>query len=169
MTIDEQKKIKKKSFGTNVNFLFETHDLQYASPATISRMGMIYLSDEDVDVRRLIVKWLKMVPERDQMNLQTWIEEYFYRALEWILMDDMSQLVIDTTRVGTVTTGLSHLIGVQTLPEFLVGMIRGLGGNLTTEIRVRFAKELFQGANESPPDLGNPLDCYAQGSGSIIR
>ena len=156
------------SFGTNVNFLFETHDLQYASPATISRMGMIYLSDEDVDVRRLIVKWLKTVPERDQMNLQTWIEEYFYRALEWVLMDEMSQLVIDTTRVGTVTTGLSHLIGVQTLQEFLVGMIRGLGGNLTTEIRVRFAKELFQWANESPPDLGNPLDCYAKGSGSII-
>jgi hypothetical protein len=30
-------------FGPNVNFLFETHDLSYASPATISRMGMIFL------------------------------------------------------------------------------------------------------------------------------
>lgn len=27
------------SFGPNVNFLFETHDLRYASPATVSRMG----------------------------------------------------------------------------------------------------------------------------------
>ena len=26
-------------FGANVNFIFETHDLSYASPATISRMG----------------------------------------------------------------------------------------------------------------------------------
>lgn len=30
-------------FGPNVNFLFETHDLSCASPATVSRMGMIFL------------------------------------------------------------------------------------------------------------------------------
>lgn len=30
-------------FGSNVNFLFETHDLTHASPATISRMGVILL------------------------------------------------------------------------------------------------------------------------------
>lgn len=30
-------------FPGNVNFLFETHDLVAASPATISRMGMVFL------------------------------------------------------------------------------------------------------------------------------
>lgn len=30
-------------FGHNVNFVFETHDLSFASPATVSRMGMIFL------------------------------------------------------------------------------------------------------------------------------
>lgn len=29
-------------FGADVNFIFETHDLTYASPATISRMGVVY-------------------------------------------------------------------------------------------------------------------------------
>ena len=28
-------------FGNNVNFIFETHDLSHASPATISRMGIV--------------------------------------------------------------------------------------------------------------------------------
>lgn len=30
-------------FGDNVNFIFETHDLTHASPATISRMGIVNL------------------------------------------------------------------------------------------------------------------------------
>ena len=30
-------------FGPNVNFIFETHSLKFASPATVSRMGMIFL------------------------------------------------------------------------------------------------------------------------------
>ena len=46
------------NFGPNVNFLFETHDLRFASPATVSRMGMIFLSDEDMDVARIVTRWV---------------------------------------------------------------------------------------------------------------
>ena len=45
------------SFGSNVNFIFETNDLQFASPATISRMGMILLSEQDLPVTSIIQKW----------------------------------------------------------------------------------------------------------------
>ncbi|WP_411023840.1 AAA family ATPase, partial [Salmonella sp. s51228] len=47
-------------FGHNINFLFETHDLHNASPATISRMGMIFLNEEDIDFNALIKKWLNL-------------------------------------------------------------------------------------------------------------
>ncbi|KAI8842138.1 dynein heavy chain and region D6 of dynein motor-domain-containing protein [Chytridium lagenaria] len=40
-------------FGPNINFIFETHNLKFASPATVSRMGMIYLSDETLDTKSL--------------------------------------------------------------------------------------------------------------------
>ncbi|KAH8053449.1 dynein light chain binding protein [Aureococcus anophagefferens] len=49
------------AFGDNVNFLFETHDLRFASPATVSRMGMIFLSDEDIDTRRVVTRKLAFV------------------------------------------------------------------------------------------------------------
>ena len=152
------------SFGSNVNFLFETHNLVFASPATISRNGMIYLSDEDVDVRRLVFSWLNNLPEKQQLSIGTWVQDFFYKALEWVLQDGMSMMVVETTMVGIVTTGLSHLGDATSVQEFICGLIRGLGGNLGYEERGRFAKDVFSWAGERLPDLGSPLDVYADGS-----
>jgi dynein heavy chain 2 len=51
------------NFGDNVNFIFETNDLRFASPATVSRMGMIFMSEEDVDINRIITSWLSKLDE----------------------------------------------------------------------------------------------------------
>lgn len=148
------------SFGSNVNFLFETHNLKFASPATVSRMGMIFLSDEDVNLQRLVHKWLNMQPESCRMDLSGWIEDLFYRALKYVLAKDMA---VDTTMVGTVLNGLSQVADSKSRGEFVCGLIRGLGGNLSLADRVNFAKELFQWAGERPPDIGAPLDCFCSG------
>ncbi|GAA6081337.1 cytoplasmic dynein 2 heavy chain 1 isoform X1, partial [Tachysurus ichikawai] len=71
-------------FGPNVNFLFETHDLSCASPATISRMGIIFLSDEDTDVSALLKAWLRKEQVENRDNLEIWINDYFQRALSWV-------------------------------------------------------------------------------------
>ena len=151
------------SFQSNVNFLFETHDLRFASPATVSRMGMIFLSDEDVDVNRLVKCWLDKQPEEQRSMLESLISDYFHRSLDWIRRDDGANFVVETTLVGAVTTGLSHLQGTTTQAQFLCGLVRGLGSNLDEASRVQFAKELFGWAGERLPDLGAPLDCYADG------
>ncbi len=51
-----------------MNFIFETHDLQFASPATISRCGMIFLSEKDVDVRKNVSKWVENQPAEMQVR-----------------------------------------------------------------------------------------------------
>ncbi|XP_077466766.1 cytoplasmic dynein 2 heavy chain 1 isoform X1 [Stigmatopora argus] len=145
-------------FGPNVNFIFETHDLSCASPATISRMGMIFLSDEDIDVGALEKSWLLNQPEQCRANLEKWLELFFQQALHWVLKQN--EFVVETSLVGTVLNGLSHLSAVTERGQFIVGLLRGLGGNLNLKTRQEFAKELLNWASETPPNTRKPLDTY---------
>jgi len=154
------------AFGDNVNFLFETHDLRFASPATVSRMGMIFLSEDDIDVRRVTEKWTNTQPETDREPLEALLDQFFFKALDLVMK---MEFVVDTTLVGTVSNGLSQLAGANTKPAFLVGLIRGLGGNLMPQHRETFAKELFSWAPEvRPPDITAPLDCYCDEDGRLL-
>lgn len=72
-------------FGDNVNFIFETNDMRFASPATVSRLGMIFLSEEDVNVQRITNTWVKKQPEQLQNNLNSWMDDIFYQCFEWVL------------------------------------------------------------------------------------
>uniref|UniRef100_A0A5K4FDN9 Cytoplasmic dynein 2 heavy chain 1 n=1 Tax=Schistosoma mansoni TaxID=6183 RepID=A0A5K4FDN9_SCHMA len=98
-------------FDTNVNFLFETHELIHASPATISRMGVVY-----------------------------------------------NEFVVDTSPAAIIFTGLSHLVGAITPALFTVGLIRGLGANLTESARNELAIKVYEATGENPPDITRPLD-----------
>lgn len=66
-------------FANNINFIFECHSLQFASPATVSRCGMIFLSDEAVDVERMLKRWLQGRPASDQAQMETWCRDYLHR------------------------------------------------------------------------------------------
>ncbi|KAK3100036.1 hypothetical protein FSP39_013759 [Pinctada imbricata] len=145
-------------FGPNVNFLFETHDLSCASPATISRMGMIFLSDEDTDIKALVNTWLSKLQDVEQDNMSGWIEDHFYRAVDWVLKQN--DFVVETSLIGVVLNGLSHLHKVKNKAHFAVCLIHGLGGNLNEASREAFAKEVFSWTGEMPPDSRRPLDTY---------
>ncbi|KAF4787703.1 hypothetical protein TURU_168391 [Turdus rufiventris] len=128
-------------FGSNVNFIFETHDLSCASPATISRMGMIFLSDEDTDLNALIKSWIRSQPEECRSKLENWIGDYFEKALNWVVKKN--DFVVETSLVGTVMNGLSHLHGSTNRGQFIINLLRGLGGNLNMKSRQEFAKEVL--------------------------
>eukprot|EP00760_Papus_ankaliazontas_P008674 PhM_4_TR13906/c0_g1_i1/m.49396/K10414/DYNC2H, DNCH2; dynein heavy chain 2, cytosolic len=145
-------------FGNNVNFVFETHSLQYASPATVSRMGMIFLSEEDVDMKSAVASWLVTQPEELRANLEQWMDQYFYPVIE--RLTKKHTMVLRTTRMGLVMSGLCQLQGVSSKPEFAIGLIRGLGAFVDQNDRSDFAKIVFELTGEQPLDASNPLDCY---------
>ena len=76
------------SFEDNVNFIFETHDLQYASPATISRMGMIYLNNEDINLSSVTKSWLETLKSQQKRYLNK-------NFLENGVVDQLVKLLID--------------------------------------------------------------------------
>ena len=51
-------------FGTNVNFIFETSHLRFASPATINRWSVIFLSEENADIQPMIASWISLLSVR---------------------------------------------------------------------------------------------------------
>jgi hypothetical protein len=50
--------------------------------------------------------------------------------------------VVETSLVGTVMNGLSHLHGCKYHDQFIINLIRGLGGNLNMKSRLEFTKEV---------------------------
>lgn len=154
-------------FGPNVNFLFETNDLSCASPATVSRMGMIFLSDEDTDVKAIVSSWLHKEPEETRSHTESLIEEYFYRALDWVI--SRNEFLVSTTLVGTVLNGLSHLHEIRDKSNFAVALIRGLGGNLNEKALNEFAKVVFNMTGDNPLDSENAYNVTYDRRAQCIR
>ena len=148
------------NFGNNVNFIFETHDLQYASPATVSRMGMIFLNYEDINIKSLITRWVKRQSESVQPKLEQFIEEYFYKGFE-ITVQFEDLLAVNTTRVGVIMNALSGMHSVASKGEFLEALIKGFASNFPPAARITVCEELSKELGVRPPvDPKAPLDFY---------
>ena len=97
-------------------------------------------SDEDTDIKAVVQSWLAKEPEETRSTTEQYINDYFFEAYKWII--DQNDFVVETTLIGTVLNGLSHLHGVHDKALFALGLIRGLGGNLTEKTKEEFAREV---------------------------
>ncbi|XP_047023303.1 cytoplasmic dynein 2 heavy chain 1 [Helicoverpa zea] len=90
-------------FGSNVNFLFETHSLEHASPATVSRMGIILLSDDvscDLDVLEGWMRSADFDNENAKMALPL-LQQVIKKSIQW-LTDHKSDLALKLQNVTVV-------------------------------------------------------------------
>ncbi|CAJ0566765.1 unnamed protein product, partial [Mesorhabditis spiculigera] len=140
-------------FGANVNFLFETHHLQFASPATVSRLGMLLTSEEDVSPRDVVEKWVRAQGPEESPEIAGWLEDSFYRILQ-IVDQRQTTAGIRLPPIALTQNGLSLLGGVRSKPEFLVALYRGFAGSVPLDARKELAAAVFEG--EHLPDASQP-------------
>lgn len=120
-------------FGDNVNFIFETHDLSNASPATISRMGIVTLSEADLDTSIIIESWMKK--QSNPEGIQYLMEE-FYRSIDYI--EKLKEKSVILSKVGLINAGLEFINDCNNKEQFCVGLARGLGSTLHQKDRNGF-------------------------------
>ncbi|KAL0040883.1 hypothetical protein WJX79_008591 [Trebouxia sp. C0005] len=142
------------SMSPQVSILFEVEDLSQASPATVSRAGMIYLNVEDLGWQPFITSWLA-TKKNDVLvaNLTKLIERYMEATLEHKRLQ--CKELVATDRLSCVKT-LTRLFDALATPEngvlpddaehypamielwFQFALIWGIGGPLAEDGRKKF-------------------------------
>ncbi|CAG9772440.1 unnamed protein product [Ceutorhynchus assimilis] len=143
-------------FGPNVNFIFETHDLKNASPATISRMGIVYLSHEDVNFEEFLKTTLDRLSEDKRGYLEVLLGEFFVKAINWSMSE--AEFTLNRSIISIAKSSFVQLLDVKNKYQFIVGLINGLGQQLKLEFRQMFAEKVFDWTDETPPTF--PLKLY---------
>ncbi|XP_075882096.1 dynein axonemal heavy chain 10-like isoform X2 [Nelusetta ayraudi] len=65
--------------------LFEVGDLQYASPATVSRCGMVFVDPKNLRYTPYWQKWVTNRPDKEQEALNTLFEKYVHKSIDMIV------------------------------------------------------------------------------------
>ena len=136
-----------------VSLVFEVQDLSAASPATVSRCGMIFIDSKDLGWQPYVESWLNRSRERFPIDLiRGLVEKYVPRVLEFrntchemVPVPEiaaMASLCRMYDALATVENGADpqDTEGYNKMLEmyFIFSVIWSLGGSLTDESRKRF-------------------------------
>lgn len=125
-----------------MNFIFETHDLRHASPATISRMGIVALSPDDLTDGTLCAAWLHGHNLEPGNQLAAFCSAYLTETLDWLAGQRPSLMhpLFAPSRCALLQSCLPHLDEAlaKTAPPgadlhkdaFCMALMRGLGASV---------------------------------------
>lgn len=143
----------------NVKLMFEVEDLRNASPATVSRAGIIFVSDSDLDWEPPLQSWLQKKPPHISPIFADCFRKYvgrcespkaFGHLFHFIIKN--CKPVISTCRIGLIRgccdllDGLLSSADLSTLPDlyalelerlFLYALAWATGGVLESEDRLK--------------------------------
>ena len=99
-----------------IHLIFEVQDLSQASPATVSRCGMVYVDQKDLGWLPLVKSWLQKIPERRlNPDLKEYILSVFEKHLDAIFDFAAKQCKylihqVEISKVDMICTVLESLI-----------------------------------------------------------
>ncbi|XP_017171731.1 dynein axonemal heavy chain 12 isoform X2 [Mus musculus] len=156
-----------------MSLIFETMDLSQASPATVSRCGMIYLEPSQLGWEPLVASWLNSLKEPlSELEHQNLLKELF----DWLVPPSLvfrrkkCKELIPTSNINAVVA-LTRLIEillctvvenepnskhirVWTMASFIFSLIWSIGASCDTDGRLAFdafLRTAVSGRNEEAP------------------
>ncbi|KAL1771588.1 dynein heavy chain 8, axonemal [Sigmodon hispidus] len=146
----------------NCKLLFEVHNIENASPATVSRMGMVYISSSALSWRPILQAWLKKRTQQEAtvfLNLYDKAFEDTYTYMKLNLNPKMQ--LLECNYIVQSLTLLEGLIpskeegGISSVEHlhklFVFGLMWSLGALLELESREKL--EVFLRGHGSKLDL----------------
>ncbi|XP_055788183.1 dynein axonemal heavy chain 12 isoform X2 [Salvelinus fontinalis] len=164
--LDDNKKLCLMSgeiiqMSNQMSLIFEAMDLSQASPATVSRCGMIYMEPSQLGWEPLVTSWINTLPEPLQAPDNTGL---LMELFHWLLPPSLRMLrkqcreVVTTSNSNTVVslTRLFEMLLTQPLKEdtgnknirtwvmaaFAFSLVWSVGGSCDTDSRKRFDEYL---------------------------
>ena len=138
----------------NVTLQFEVEDLRNASPATVSRAGIIYVSMDDLGWSPMAKSYLATRPDEQAKELDTLMDRYIPPMLEFVMRECSPKMACsEMGPVASLTTQLTSLIqaslemtnslgAVHLERLFITALIWTIAGLLETDDRRKVDQKL---------------------------
>ncbi|XP_068600100.1 dynein axonemal heavy chain 12 [Brachionichthys hirsutus] len=176
--LDDNKKLCLMSgeiiqMSSQMSLLFEAIDLSQASPATVSRCGMIFMEPSQLGWEPLVLSWINTLPDSLQKSES---RSLLLDLFHWLVPPTLKMLrrccteVASTSDTNTVvslcrlfamlltqplkTDPKNENIRIWMMAAFSFSLVWSIGGSCDTDGRERFSKffsELVSGESEEHP------------------